>query len=44
MERVGELADVGDRLINPGVFVIGEVDVVKCFLDKARVSEFGVRR
>ena len=32
--RVGELANIGDRLINPGVLLIGEIDVKEGVLDK----------
>jgi len=36
---IRELADVGDRLVNPGIFVVGEIYVVERVLDERRVRD-----
>ena len=42
--RVGELADVGDRLVNPGVLLIGEIDIGKIVSDETWIRDLWVPR
>ena len=37
--QVGELANVGDRLVNPGVLLISEIDVREIVLDKTWIRD-----
>jgi len=40
--RVAKLPNVGDSLINPGIFFVGELDVAESILHETRIYDVGV--